>query len=111
MATTKVDLSQILKNKLNSLNYIDWIRQIKIVLRGHNIQYLLEQEPLPEPAENAPARDKNAYSKYQLDNNIACSIMLGAMEDDLQKQHEHLDAYTMAEHLRGLFEKQARTER
>ncbi len=69
---------------------------------------MLEQEPLLETVENASTRDKSAYSKYQLDNNIACSIMLGAMEDDLQKQNEHLDAYTMAEHLRGLFEKQAR---
>ena len=109
--TTKIDLSQILKNKLNTSNYIDWIRQIKIVLRGQQIQYVLEEEPLPEPAENANARDRNAYNKYLLDNNVACSIMLGAMEDDLQKQHEHMDAYTMAEHLRGMFEKQARTER
>jgi hypothetical protein len=37
--------------------------------------------------------------------------MLSTMYPDLQKQYEHVDAYTMIEGLRGMFQNQARTER
>jgi hypothetical protein len=42
--------------------------------------------------------------------NISC-LMLAIMSPDLQKQYEHVDAYTMIQGLRGIFENQARTER
>jgi hypothetical protein len=38
-------------------------------------------------------------------------MMLATMSPDLQKQYEHVDAYTMIEGLRGMFQNQARTER
>jgi hypothetical protein len=37
--------------------------------------------------------------------------MLATMSPDLKKQYEHVDAYTMIEGLRGMFQNQARTER
>jgi hypothetical protein len=37
--------------------------------------------------------------------------MLATMSPDLQKQYEHVDAYTMIQGLRGMFENQARVER
>jgi hypothetical protein len=37
--------------------------------------------------------------------------MLATMSPDLQKQYEHVDAYTMIHGLHGMFENQARAER
>jgi hypothetical protein len=37
--------------------------------------------------------------------------MLATMSLDLQKQDEHVDAYTMIQGLRGMFENQVRAER
>jgi hypothetical protein len=37
--------------------------------------------------------------------------MLATMSPDLQKQYEHVDAYSMIQGMRGMFENQARTER
>jgi hypothetical protein len=37
--------------------------------------------------------------------------MLAITSPDLQKQYEHVDAYTMIQGLHGMFENQARTER
>jgi hypothetical protein len=37
--------------------------------------------------------------------------MLTTMSPDLQKQYEHVDAYTMIKGLRGMFQNQSRTER
>ena len=45
------------------------------------------------------------------DMNIVCSIMLASMNNELQKQHEHIDVLTILLHLQELFEEQSRTER
>jgi hypothetical protein len=37
--------------------------------------------------------------------------MLTTMSPDLQKQYEHVEAYTMIQGMCGMFENQARTER
>ena len=42
-------------NKLNETNYVDWIRNLRIVLRAANKEDVLDN-PLPEePAAGAPA--------------------------------------------------------
>ena len=49
------------KDKLNGTNYVDWIRNLRIVLRAEKKEEILDT-PLPdEPANNAPAVEKNAY--------------------------------------------------
>ncbi|XP_066385098.1 phosphatidylinositol-3-phosphatase myotubularin-2-like [Miscanthus floridulus] len=51
------------KDKLNGTNYADWIRNLRIVLRAEKKEEILDT-PLPdEPADNAPAAEKNAYKK------------------------------------------------
>ena len=47
------------KDKLNGTNYADWILNLRIVLRAEKNEIL--DTPLPEePADNAPAAEKNA---------------------------------------------------
>ena len=41
---------------------------------------------------------------------LAC-LMLAIMHAELQKHHEHMDAYAMLEHLQTMFQEQARQER
>jgi hypothetical protein len=57
------------------------------------------------------AADRRAHEKRCDDAlNVSC-LMLTAMFPDLQKQYEHVDAYTMIQGLRGMFENQAKAER
>jgi hypothetical protein len=57
------------------------------------------------------AADRIAYEKRCDDAlNVSC-LMLATMSPDLQKQYEHVDAYTMIQELCGMFEKQARVQR
>jgi hypothetical protein len=69
-------------------------------------------EPYPEnlPA-GSSAADRIAYEK-RCDGtlNMSC-LMHVTMSPDLQKQYEHVDAYTMIQGLCGMFENQARVER
>ena len=51
------------KDKLNGTNYVDWIRNLRIVLRAEKKEDVLDT-PLPEePADDAPAEEKTAYRK------------------------------------------------
>ena len=53
--------------------------------------------------ENETCAKQNAYQK-QIDDAIDVScLMLTTMSAELKKQHEHIDAYDMIDHLQRLF--------
>ena len=55
------------KDKLTGTNFLDWFRNLRIVLKQERKLYVLD-EPLPEePADNAPRAGKNAYEKHHND--------------------------------------------
>ncbi|XP_066311054.1 uncharacterized protein [Miscanthus floridulus] len=100
------------KDKLNRTNYADWIRNLRIVLRAEKKEEILDT-PLPdEPANNAPAAEKNAYKKAcDADLEVSC-LMLACMEPDLQLQFDNNHAaHDMIVALNDMFQTQARTER
>jgi hypothetical protein len=90
---------------------MDWYRSLRIILRQEKTEYvLLELYPKSLPA-GSSAADHIAYEKrYDDVLNISC-LMLTIMSPDLQKQYEHIDAYTMIQGLRRMFENQASAER
>ena len=99
------------KDKLNGLNFLDWHRNLRIVLKQERKLYALENEVPPEPAANASRADKDAYKKHFDDSiDVAC-LMLATMTPELQKQHEEFVAFDMIEHLKQLYQGQARQER
>ncbi|XP_042415804.1 RNA polymerase II C-terminal domain phosphatase-like 2 isoform X1 [Zingiber officinale] len=98
-------------NKLTGQNFLDWFRNLRIVLKVEKIAYVLEG-PLPTSlADDATSDQLLAYQKHMIDSELASCIMLASMSPELQKQHEHMDAYTIVYHLRELFDEQARIER
>jgi hypothetical protein len=95
--TSAFNLRSLLeKEKLNGANFTDWYRNMRIVLRQEKTEYVLTK-PYPDdlPARSSAA-DCRAHEKR-------CN--------DAQKQYEHVDAYTMIQGLREMFENQARDER
>ena len=77
------------KDKLNGTNYVDWIHNLRIVLKAEKKKEILDT-PLPdEPADNALAAEKNAYKKAcDADLEVSC-LMLACMEPDLQLQFDN----------------------
>jgi hypothetical protein len=71
------------KEKLNGTNFIDWYRNLRIVLRQEKKEYVLEQaypDDLPDDANVAECR---AYEKHCNDSlDISC-LMLTTMSPDL----------------------------
>src|SRR3954470_22669746 len=74
------------KVKLNGTNYLDWDRNLRIVLKFERKEYVLDQAIPEEPANNVTRAVKDAYQKHFSDSiDVAC-IMLGCIESDLQDQ-------------------------
>ena len=99
------------KEKLNGTNFIDWYRNLRIVLRQEKKDYVLEQHYPDDLPNGASAAYCRAYEKHYNDSLDVSCLMLATMSPDLQKQYEHTDANSMIEGLRGMFENQARVER
>ena len=101
VATNNTTLQSILdKEKLNGTNFLDWHRNLRIVLKHETKLYMIDQ-PIPnEPAASAPRAEKNAYSKHKEDSLDVTCIMLATMDPELQKQMEDMEAYDMIVHLR-----------
>ena len=90
---------------------MDWLRNLRIVLRAEKIAYVLDA-PLPvSPSVDASVGDQIAYQKHLDDSIIAACIMLASMSSGLQKQHEAMTAYDIVAHLKELFHEQVRSER
>ena len=99
------------KDKLNGLNFLDWFRNLRIVLKQERKLYIIEQLVPNEPPTNASRADRDAYKKHLDDMVDVGCLMLATMNPELQKQHEDMVAYEMIEHLKELYQGQARQER
>jgi len=72
------------KDKLNGTNYVDWIRNLRIVLRAEKKEVILDTPLLEAPTDNAPATEKNAYKRAcDADLEVSC-LMLTCMKPKLQ---------------------------
>ncbi|XP_012448733.1 uncharacterized protein LOC105771900 [Gossypium raimondii] len=73
--------------------------------------YVIEQRLPNEPPLTASRADRDVYKK-DLDDmvDVGC-LMLATMKPELQKQYEDMVAYDMIEHLKELYQGQARKER
>ena len=86
MSPSNINLRSILEaNKLTGANYIDWLRNLKIVLRREKLGYVMEKSVPPTPTGNASTAEHEAYLKHTEDMDVACCIMLASMTPELQK--------------------------
>ena len=79
-------------NKLNGSNYEDWLRNLRIVFMSEKIAYVLENNIPLEPPADASDAEKQAYKKWLDDSPLAKCYMLASMTNELQRQHEKLEA-------------------
>ena len=82
--STTVNLRSILDaNKLTNVNFMDWLRNLRIVLKVERKAYVLNSTLSKSPPVDAFDEDQNAYQMH-LDNNvIATCIMLASMSPEL----------------------------
>ncbi|GJR22877.1 hypothetical protein Tco_0971404 [Tanacetum coccineum] len=102
------------KQKLTGPNFIDWYRQLRIVLSIDDKLNYLEQ-PLP-PAPVAPAGQHvapeilAAHTAWVKGSKEIAGLMLMTMEPEIQRNLENLHANDMLKELKTLFAQQAEQE-
>ncbi|KAD5962114.1 hypothetical protein E3N88_13587 [Mikania micrantha] len=99
------------KEKLNGSNFIDWHRNLRIVLKADKKQYVLEKAIPDEPPANATQAVKKAWEKHVDDSAEVSCLMLATMIPELQKNLEDLAAFDMITQLKEMFQEQAHHER
>ena len=98
------------KEKLNGSNFLDWHRNLRIVLKYEGKLKAIK-EPLPDaPAENVTASQQNAYRKLFDEQEKVAFIILASMTPVLQKEMEDRTTYEMISKLKNMFQQQARQE-
>ncbi|KAK8582336.1 hypothetical protein V6N13_032090 [Hibiscus sabdariffa] len=109
MANNTISLQSLLeKEKLNGINFLDWFRTLRIVLKQERKEYVIE-EPVPnDPGSNAPRADKDKFKKHMDEMLDVGCLILATMTLELQKQHEDMVGYEMIQNLKEIYEGQAR---
>ena len=97
------------KEKLNGKNFLDWSRNLRIVLKQERKRYVLDNEiPNEPPTNNAPRVERDAYNKHLNDSLDVTCLILTTMNSKLQKKFEEMEEFDMMVHLKGMFQEQAR---
>ena len=76
--------------KLTRLNYVDWKRNLDIVLKVKEPKWVT-QEFTPIPNEYSSQEDKDPHYKWQKANEKVKYIILGSLDNVLQYQHMFID--------------------
>ena len=98
-------------NILARLNFLDWLKNLRIVFKRERLACILV-DPLPQSsAADAPESVQRAYQKCLVDSARVGLIIHTSMSPEFQKQYKTMDAYSIVRYLREHYNEQARTER
>ena len=97
-------------NKLTGTNFLDWIKNLRIVLTRERLVYVLVEPLLQSSAVDAFESVQRAYQKRLVDIVRAGLIIHTSMSLEFQKQYKTVDVYSIVRHLREHYNEQARTE-
>nr|XP_009769131.1 PREDICTED: uncharacterized protein LOC104220030 [Nicotiana sylvestris] len=96
------------QNKLEGPNYVEWRRNLDIVLIAEGYKFIITEE-CPEKPENATDDQVKAYDKWVKADKMARCYILASTANVLQHQHLSMgSAYDMLESLKEMFGEQNR---
>ncbi|KAI3776255.1 hypothetical protein L1987_46029 [Smallanthus sonchifolius] len=91
------------KDKLDKSNFMDWYRNLIIVIKAENKLYVLEEPILEEPAA-ATGQARKTWDKHVDDSIKVSCLMLASMIPELQKNLVDMPAYDMIRQLQEINE-------
>ncbi|GKD16079.1 zinc finger, CCHC-type containing protein, partial [Tanacetum coccineum] len=98
------------KEKLNSSNFLDWYRNLRIVLRNEQKLHHLE-EALPEaPPATATVVVRKSYTCRVAEQQEVACLMMVSMIPEIQKNLEDRPAFEILQVLKTMFQQQAEQE-
>ena len=110
--STNVNSQSIMDaNVLTRPNFLDWLKNLRIVLKRKRLAYVIIESLLESPTVDAPESIQRAYQKHLVDSARVGLIIHISMLPEFQKQYKTMDAYSIVCHLRGHYNEQASIER
>ncbi|KAL0315014.1 UNVERIFIED_CONTAM: hypothetical protein Scaly_2899000 [Sesamum calycinum] len=92
---TQNPLNSLLEaNKFDGTNYLNWLRNLRIVLNFENQTYVLDKSlawTLPEGFLPGEPLTFEKFTQWYEDNRKVQSIVLGSMSNEIQKQYERYE--------------------
>ena len=79
------------QNKLTRSNYVDWKRNLDIVLTAEEHKYVLTQPCLSFPSLDAPLEEKQRYDHWQKSNEMAKCYILASISNVLKHQMQDIE--------------------
>ncbi|GKE09644.1 hypothetical protein Tco_1413195 [Tanacetum coccineum] len=98
------------KEKLNGSNFLDWYRNLRIVLRNEQKLHHLEEASPEAPPATATAAVRNAYTRRVAEQQEVACLMLVSMTPEIQKNLEDRPAFEILQELKTMFQQQAEQE-
>ena len=99
------------KLKDDGSNYMDWVRNLRIILIAAQKNYILEAPLSARPAARAAPEVMNDWQSKADDYPIEQCAMLYGLGPGLQRCFERHGAYEMFQELKLIFQANARIER
>ena len=90
-------------NKLIDPNYVDWLRNLKIVLTQEKLSYILDVSEPQEVGDDAIEEEVSTYKMWKNDSLTVKYIILASMSNELQRQHESMDTQSILLNLKELY--------
>ncbi|GKE13645.1 hypothetical protein Tco_1421222 [Tanacetum coccineum] len=103
-------LSVLGRERLTGPKYIDWMRNLRFILRYENKEYVLHEQ-IPTINDDSTQEEIEAHQKHYDDANKLSCIMASSMSPELQKTFKNTWAYEMNQQLKEMFQAKASKER
>ena len=105
---TSLSLKGILDaNKLTGSNYVDWLKNSRIILTQEKVSYILDTPAPDSLGKDTSEEDRAAYKMWKDDSVTVKSIILASMSNKLQRQHEDMDVPSILLNLKELYGEQS----
>nr|GEV33941.1 hypothetical protein [Tanacetum cinerariifolium] len=117
--TTSVENNSVFKcffekQKLTGSNFIDWYRQLRLVLSTEDKKNYLEHHipaaPVALPGQQVPPEALAAHAAWVKGQKKVVVLMLLTMDLEIQRNLAHLGTYDMLQELKAMYSKQAEQE-
>ena len=109
-ATVTLNFNTFLKKaklKDDGSNFVDWARNLKLILQAGKKDYVLNAALGDEPPATADQDVKNAWLARKEDYSIVQCAVLYGLEPGLQRRFERHGAFEMFQELKFIFQKNA----
>nr|GEX45524.1 zinc finger, CCHC-type [Tanacetum cinerariifolium] len=119
LMTTSVENNSVFrsffeKQKLTGPNFIDWYRQLRLVLSIEDKENYLEHHipvaPVAPPGHQVPPAALAAHTAWVKWQKEVVVLVLLTMDLEIQRNLAHLGAYDMLQELKAMYSKQAEQE-